>query len=96
MLGLKNAVGLVKFPAFIAGAGAAAQAVGALGAGAVGLTSALAPLSGLLAAYPALLGAIGQAAGVKALAGFDKLSGAVGGLNEKLDETTDRVQGAEP
>ena len=96
VLGLKNAVGLVKFPAFIAGAGAAAQAVGALGAGAVGLTSALAPLSGLLAAYPALLGAIGQAAGVKALAGFDKLSGAVGGLNEKLDETTAEFKALSP
>jgi hypothetical protein len=35
--------------------------------GAVGLTSALAPLSGLLVEYPALLTAVGQAAGVVAL-----------------------------
>ncbi len=87
-IGFSDALKLIKWPALIAGAGGAAQGVSALGAGVIGLTSALAPLSGLLAAYPALLGAFAQATGVVALANVDDLTAAVGGLNEKLDETS--------
>ena len=96
VLGLKNAIGLVKFPAFIAGAGGAAQAISALGAGAVGLTSALAPLTGALTAYPAILGAFAQAMGVTALASIDDVTAAVGGLREKLDETSDEFKNLSP
>jgi hypothetical protein len=63
-----NAIKLVKFPALIAGAGAAAQAIGALGAGGVALGSALAPLAGLGAAAAAGLTAAAQGAGTFALA----------------------------
>jgi hypothetical protein len=47
MMFTKNVIGLVKFPAMIAGAGLATQAIGALGASAIGLGSALGPLTGL-------------------------------------------------
>src|SRR6185295_13027898 len=60
-------IALMKWPVMIAGAGLAARALGALGASTIGLTGALAPLSGLLASYPILLSAFGQAAGVVAL-----------------------------
>jgi hypothetical protein len=93
---LDNTVKLLKFPTLIAGAGLATQSINALGAGAVALTSSLAPLSGALAAYPALLGAMGQAAGVTALAGVDDLMGAVGGLNEKLDESSEAFKQLTP
>jgi hypothetical protein len=63
-----NVMKLVKFPAMIAGAGMAAQAVGALAAGGVALGSALAPLSGLAAAGAAGYVALGQATGVVKLA----------------------------
>jgi hypothetical protein len=63
-----NAIKLVKFPALIAGAGAAAQAIGALAAGGVALGSALAPLVGLGAAAAAGLTAAAQGAGTFALA----------------------------
>ena len=96
MMLFKNTASLIKWPALIAGAGGAAQAVSALGAGAAGLASALAPLSGLVAAYPALLGAMGQAAGVTALAGIDDLTSAVGGLNEKMDETSTEFKKLSP
>lgn len=58
---------LIKWPALVAGAGAALQGINALSAGTVGLVSALAPLSGLLVAVPALLGTMGQALGTGAL-----------------------------
>ena len=93
---LRNSMQLLKWPALIAGAGGAAQGLSALAAGAVGLTSALSPLAGALAAYPALLGLMGQAAGVTALAGVDDLTGAVGGLNEKLDESSDAFKKLSP
>lgn len=51
---------LIKWPAMIAGAGMAAQALSALAAGGVALAGALRPLSGLLVAYPSLLSAVGQ------------------------------------
>jgi hypothetical protein len=63
-----HAIRLVKFPALVAGAGLATQALGALGAGAVALGSALAPLAGLGAAAAAGLSAAAQGAGTFALA----------------------------
>jgi hypothetical protein len=78
MTGAGNVVKLVKFPALIAGAGMAAQAVGSLAAGGVALGSALAPLAGAGLAAAAGYVALGQAAGVAKLAtaGLDKaLSG---------------------
>lgn len=59
---------LVKIPAAITAVGFLAQAFGAAAGGATALASALAPLSGLLVAYPALAGAAGQAIGTIALA----------------------------
>src|SRR5215831_19084359 len=76
--GAQNLIGLIKWPALIAGAGAAAQAVGSLGAASIGLTSALAPLAGAGAGVAAGWVAVGQAAGTAklAFAGVDKaLSG---------------------
>lgn len=69
---LKSALGDFKQPALYAGFGIGAQAVGALGAAAVALLSALAPLSGALVAYPAILGAFvqGMVAGKIALGGI--------------------------
>jgi len=64
----RNALRLIKWPAFIAGAGGAAQALSALAAGAIGLTSALGPLSGAVVAFPAAAGAAAQAAGTLQLA----------------------------
>ena len=93
---LSRTLGLIKWPAFITAVGGAAQAAGALTGGVVGLSSALAPLSGLLAGYPALLGAFGQTAGVVALAGIDDLSSAVGGLNEKLDRQSTEFKKLSP
>jgi hypothetical protein len=58
---------LLKWPALIAGAGAALQGINALAAGTVALTSALAPLSGLLVTIPAGLGTLGQTLGTAAL-----------------------------
>lgn len=58
---------LIKWPAFIAGIGAALQGANALTGGVVALTSALAPLSGLLVAVPAALGTLAQGLGTAAL-----------------------------
>jgi SLT domain-containing protein len=85
---LRNTIRLVKFPALITGAGLATQGLSALGAAAVALTSALAPLTGALVAYPALLGALGQAAGVVALAGVKDLTEAMAGNEEALKRLT--------
>ena len=64
----QHTVSMIKFPAMIAGAGMAAQAIGALGAAAISTVAALAPLSGLIAAYPAGLAAGAQAMGTFKLA----------------------------
>jgi hypothetical protein len=85
---MRNLVSLIKWPALITGAGYAAQGLGAAAVGATSLTSALAPLSGALAAYPALLGAVGQAAGVLALTQMDDLKEALGGNEEALKKLT--------
>jgi hypothetical protein len=78
-----NVVKLVKFPALIAGAGLATQAIGALAAGAVSLGSALAPLSGLAAAGAAGYAAMAQATGVVKLATMG-LTKALGGNKDAL------------
>lgn len=83
-----NVVSTIKFPAMVAGAGIAAQALSALTGGAVSVVSALAPLSGALAAYPALATTYGQAFGVVTLA-TEGVSDAVGGLNTDLDKSKD-------
>lgn len=80
MAGLRNTMRLVKFPALIAGAGVAAQAIGALAGGAVGLASALAPLVGLAAAAGAGFVAAAQGMGVFQLATF----GIVDALKEQF------------
>lgn len=59
---------LLKWPALIAGAGAALQGVNALTGGVVALVSALSPLSGLLITIPAGLGTFAQALSVGLLA----------------------------
>lgn len=81
---MRNLVSLIKWPALITGAGYATEGIGALAAGTTALTSALAPLSGALAAYPALLGSVGQAAGVLALTQMGDLKEALGGNEEAL------------
>lgn len=99
----QNVLGLIKWPALITGAGAAAQGLSAMGAAAVGLSGALAPLSGALVAYPALLTTLGQAAGVTALAGIKDLTEALGGNEEAMKRLTpeakrfvDTLKEAEP
>lgn len=92
MLTLRNTVGIVKWPAFIAGAGFAAQALSSLTAGTVALTGAVVPLSGALVAYPALLGAVGQGAGVVALAGIKDLTEAMGGNEDAMKRLTPQAQ----
>lgn len=81
---LGSVMGLLKWPALIAGAGMAAQAVSAATAGVTALGASLAPLSGALAAYPALGSAAAQGIGVWKLATNDVLK-VVGGLNEQMD-----------
>lgn len=63
LLFMRNVMRLLRWPALIAGAGLAAQAISNLAAGAVGLVGSLGPLGGLLAAIPGGLTLIGQAAG---------------------------------
>ena len=84
--GLRNVVGVIKWPALITGAGYAAEGIGELSAGAIALTSALAPLSGALVAYPGYLGAFAQGLGVGKLAVF--------GVSDALKEMTTVQQGA--
>lgn len=84
MSATSNTIKIVKFPALIAGAGAAAQGVGALAAGATALGSALAPLAGGAAALGVAYTAMGQAAGVAKLA-TSGLEGAINGQKGAMD-----------
>lgn len=86
---LRGGMALVKWPAMIVGARVAAGAVSALSAGVVGLTSALTPLAGLLATYPALLAAGAQGLGVFKLAtyGIDDALQNVFGTAEEFQES---------
>ena len=56
----RSAIDDFKMPALWAGFGLGVEFVGALGAALVGLLGAIAPVTGALVAYPALLGAVGQ------------------------------------
>ena len=93
---MRNAAGLVKWPAFIAGAGYATQGVNALAAGTGALAGSLSSLVGVTASAVSAYGALGQAAGVVALAGVNDLGTAVGGLNEKLDESSTEFKQLSP
>jgi hypothetical protein len=68
--GLSRMWSLVKIPAIAAGVNAGTVALGAAAAGAVSLTSALLPLTGVLAALPGLMAPLGQGLGVVKLATF--------------------------
>lgn len=63
-----GSLGLIKWPAIYTGASLAAQGVGALGAGMVALTAAIAPAAGVLGALPAALSTAAQAMGTFKLA----------------------------
>lgn len=65
---LSKTMQLIKWPAMIAGAGAALQGLNALAAGGVGLISVLSNLAGTAIELPAILGTVGQAAGTGFLA----------------------------
>lgn len=87
--GMKGAVGAMAkfkglnivgmFTAIASVIPAAATGIASLGAGAIGLASALAPLGGLIVAYPGYLLALGQGMAVVKLA-FNGVSDAVGVL----------------
>jgi hypothetical protein len=81
---LRNAIGVLKWPAIITGAGLAAQALSALGAGVVALTSALGPAVGVLGALPGALAAAAQGFGVFKLATL----GVADSLREQLRQQT--------
>jgi ribosomal protein L13E len=83
----KGIKGLLKQAAYITVGGIGAQAISALGAAGAGAATALAPLGGALAAYPALGSAFVQATGVMKLA-TGGVTDAVGGLNDQLDENS--------
>lgn len=82
-----SVIGLVKESAIISAFGIAAQAVSALGAAATATTAGLAPLTGALAAYPALASAGLQGLGTLKLA-FAGVGTAVGGLNEQINKNS--------
>ena len=82
-----NVVKLVKFPAMIAGAGMAAQALGSLAAAGVAAGAALAPLAGASAGVAGGYLAMGQAAGVAKLA-FSGLEDAISGNKDALKKLT--------
>lgn len=87
MAGARNVMKLVKFPAMIAGAGMAASAIGALGAGVISLTSALAPAAGAAGALAVAYSAMGQAALVAKL-GFKGVSDSMEKATKKLEKPT--------
>jgi len=86
---LRNNIALLKWPALIAGAGGAAQAVSAAAGGVAALAGALAPTIGLTTQLGTALGVLGQVGAVAALAGIGDVADAVGGLNEKLDRSSE-------
>lgn len=81
---VQRTIRLIKPAALIAGLGYLTQILSGAAAAAIGLTSAVAPLGGLLAGIPALAVGAGQGLGVLAL-GFNGVAGAVGGLNDAMD-----------
>ena len=95
-LGLSNAMKLVKWPVILSAVGPAAKGVSALAAGTTSLVGALIPAAGAATGAAAAYGAMGQAAGVIALSGVKDLTGAVGGLNEKLDKSSEAYKALSP
>jgi len=93
---LTKAMTLLKWPAYIAAAGAAAEAIAALAGGAVALTAALGPLSGALASAGSGLVLFGQVRATLALARIKDVTAAVGGLNERLDKSADAFKKLSP
>lgn len=91
----RGSLDLVKPAALITGLGLATEAMSNLSAGAVATTSALAPLSGAIAAYPALASAAGQALGTFKLATND-VAKAVGDLNSPLVKTSQQFKQLTP
>lgn len=95
--------GAIQFGLLGGAAVGAAEGISALIGGAVALTSALGPMVGAAVGVPALFGAIGQAAGVVALAGVKDFTEALGGNEEALKRLTpeakaflDEVKALEP
>lgn len=82
---------LVGQAALLSVLGVVTQLVASLGAGAVGLVSALAPLSGALIAYPGILGALVQGLGVAKLA-FSGVGKALGGNAQAMKDLTPAAQ----
>ena len=82
-----KAIGVLKWPTMIAAAGAAAQALNALVAGAVALGGALSSLSGLLGAIPAAIITLGGAA-ITAKLAFAGLKEALDGNREAFNKLT--------
>lgn len=65
-----NVMGMVKWPAIIAGANLFAGAITAVGGALLGAVAAIGPLSGLVATLPSLFATAGQAMGTVTLATF--------------------------
>lgn len=83
---LGKTISVAKIPAFTAAIGYAVKAVAALAGGSVALVGALAPLSGLLVAYPALLGAAGQAMIAFKIGGVETLTKALMGSKSAMEK----------
>lgn len=79
---------LMKIPALIAAAGAAAQAITVLSGGLVALTGALTPTIGAAASAANAYLALGQAVAVIKIAQFDKLAAALQGDAEAFKSLT--------
>lgn len=89
---LGKTLDLLKFDKLFVGAGVASEGILTLTGAVVGLSSALAPLTGALVAYPAMLGALGQAAGVVALSGMNDLTEAMGGNEDAIKRLTPQAR----
>lgn len=100
-LNLGKVIGLVKWPALLAGAGAVSQVLGATAAGAVALVSALAPLAGSVFGVAGMYVALGQALAVTKLAfmGLDKAikgdADALAALSPSALKFVEQVQSAQ-
>ena len=93
---VRNSAGLIKWPAIISGVTYAAEGANALAAGTSAVAGSLSSLAGLAAPAISAYTALGQAAGVVALSGVSDLGTAIGGLNEKLDESSTEFKQLSP
>lgn len=85
MTAVHHSVRLVKWPALLAGSGAAAQGLGAVGAAATAASAAMAPLAGGVAAVGVAYTAFGQASAVARLATMG-LEDAIKGQKGAMDK----------